>query len=73
MCGMLRQPPLADVSGAATNDGAQIIQWTADGGTSSRGFESFTGLRSSFVASHRHVSLDTTSRPRLSSFRTCST
>jgi hypothetical protein len=22
----------ADVSGAATNDGAQVIQWTADGG-----------------------------------------
>jgi hypothetical protein len=26
------QPPLADVSGAATNDGAQVIQWTPTAG-----------------------------------------
>jgi hypothetical protein len=24
---------LADVYGAATNDGAQVVQWTANGGT----------------------------------------
>ena len=69
---------LADISGAATNDGAQVIQWTADGGAPGRGFESFPVSRSSLKVSRDRALLssqaidmfDTTSRPRLSFCRT---